>query len=147
MWSDALIRAADERLHWLVADHGFKRTAHVGEWGASVEFSGERLTLNLIHGDQDHALFASIKYHSFPRKNPKGVWAVLETLGIPGGEITVQNFVWDDRVAEVVAAIAHLVRKHWETIDHDPSAEFFERLKLAEDRIARQLRKRDPYPR
>lgn len=139
-WSDVLIREATDAFRFLVEDHGFRQHNHAGEAYAQVEFQGDRLTLILTFEGREFEFHPEIKYHKFPRKNPKFLWTVCEALGISSGPIVTESMVGENRLRELVVETARLIADHWDVIDHDPSQELFEKVKKIEDRYARRVR-------
>jgi hypothetical protein len=142
-WSpDPLFREAEAHLQFLLTDHGFRQVVQRGKSYATVEFQGERLTLYLTHADREFDFYAEIKYHRFPRKNPKFVWSVFEALGISRGPVAMGVMVGDDTLRTMIATLAELIKNHWEIIDRDPTEDLFREVKKIEDRYARSVRKR-----
>lgn len=141
-WSaDPLLREAGAQLQFLVTDHGFRQVVDCQKSYATVEFQGERLTLYLTYTDREFDFYAEIKYHKFPRKNPKMLCSVFEALGISEGPVAIGTMVDDETLHILIRTLAELIQRHWDVINRDPTQELFREVKRIEDRYARRVRK------
>lgn len=137
--ADVLIPAATKRFRFLVADHGFRQENEVGRWGTTVKFHGEVWTLTLFYGEREFDFFAEIKYHAFPRRNPKPLWAVLEAMGLerPDGP---ETRVSEARCRRLVAETAESVTRHWDALNRAPDQGLFHDIEEILDRASRRVR-------
>jgi hypothetical protein len=134
-----LIGEASEKLGFLVAEHGFRQEEEVARWGTTVTFHGEIWTLYLFYGNREFDFTAEIKYHRFPRKNPKLLWAVLEAMGIDGPLNGPQTMVDDACLSFLVAATAESIAQHWDALNRVPTQELFRNVERILDRCTRRV--------
>ena len=137
---DPLIREASEKLRFLVAEHGFRQENDIGRWGTSVTFQGQIWTLYLFYGDREFDFLAEIKYHRFPRKNPKPLWAVFQALGIECPLEGPQTMVDEPRLCLLVAETAESIARHWEALSRVPTQELFRDVERVLDHYTRRVR-------
>jgi len=140
---NALFREADEQLPFLVVDRGFRREDEIGRWGTTVTFHSDAWTLYLFYGEREFDFTAEIKYHQFPRKNPKPLCAVFEAMGINCPWGGPQTRVDDARLHLLIAGIAQSITQHWEALSRAPTVENFCQVARILDRDARRIRKHD----
>lgn len=138
---DALIREASKKFRYLTVEHGFREASEIKRWGTSIVFRGEVWSLFLFYGNRERDFLAEIKYHQFPRKNPKPLWAVFEAMGIDCPSVAPATMVDEPHLRKLVAATAKAIAQHWEALNSAASPEFFRDIERALDRYARRVRR------
>jgi hypothetical protein len=135
-----LIPEASEKFRFLVAEHGFRQENDIAHWGTSVTFHGELWSLYLFYGNPEFDFIAEIKYHRFPRKNPRPLWAVLEAMGIDCPALAPETMTEARLLGRLVAATAEAITGHWDVLSRVPTLELFREVDRVLDRSARRVR-------
>lgn len=137
---DALIREASKKFRYLTVEYGFRQASEIKSWGTSVVFHGEIWSLYLYYGNRELDFMAEIKYHRFPRKHPKPLWAVLEAMGIDCPSVASATMVDEPHLRKLVTATSKAIAQHREALDSAASPELFRDIERVLNRYARRVR-------